>query len=236
MKKYLFTLLALSVLTACVRQEPVEKLQTGGEICLKAYFEDAVGETRTTLVDGRKVYWNPKDKILVFTDNYDTAFDNMATETSAIGEFYGTIETASQYRAFYPYSRDLRIRGKQIECRVEPSQVATEGNVTEGYLYSAGISKEDGALAFQNLMSGICFTLEGEGIKEVRLMGYRQEPLAGETLVVYDTPEAAKIRDLLKKHGGNRSETAKELGISTTTLWRYMKKYNVSPSYTTDLD
>ncbi len=56
-----------------------------------------------------------------------------------------------------------------------------------------------------------------------------------ETLVVYDTPEAARIRDLLKKNGGNRAATAKELGISTTTLWRYMKKYNVSPSYTSEL-
>ncbi len=56
-----------------------------------------------------------------------------------------------------------------------------------------------------------------------------------ETLVVYDTPEASRIRDLLKKNGGNRAATAKELGISTTTLWRYMKKYNVSPSYTSEI-
>ncbi len=52
-----------------------------------------------------------------------------------------------------------------------------------------------------------------------------------ETLVVYDTPEAVRIRELLKKHSGNRAATAKELGISTTTLWRYMKKYSVSPDY-----
>ena len=52
-----------------------------------------------------------------------------------------------------------------------------------------------------------------------------------ETLVIYDTPQASKIRELLKKNGGNRAATAKELGISTTTLWRYMKKYSVSPDF-----
>ncbi len=52
-----------------------------------------------------------------------------------------------------------------------------------------------------------------------------------ETLIIYDTPQAARIRELLKKNAGNRAATAKELGISTTTLWRYMKKYSVSPTF-----
>ena len=56
-----------------------------------------------------------------------------------------------------------------------------------------------------------------------------------ETLVVFDTPEAARIREILKKNNGNRASTAKELGISTTTLWRYMKKFNVAPNYTSDI-
>ena len=39
-----------------------------------------------------------------------------------------------------------------------------------------------------------------------------------------DDSEAARLRELLKKYNGNRTLTAKELGISTTTLWRRMKK------------
>lgn len=50
-------------------------------------------------------------------------------------------------------------------------------------------------------------------------------------LVVYDTPEAQQIRELLEKHGGDRAAVAKELGISKTTLWRHMKKYNVAANY-----
>lgn len=51
------------------------------------------------------------------------------------------------------------------------------------------------------------------------------------TTVVYQHPEAARLTELLEKHQGNRSAVAKELGISTTTLWRRMKKYGVINKY-----
>ena len=44
---------------------------------------------------------------------------------------------------------------------------------------------------------------------------------------VYQNPEALTISDALSKHAGNRSKVANELGISTTTLWRRMKKYGL---------
>lgn len=51
------------------------------------------------------------------------------------------------------------------------------------------------------------------------------------TTVIYQHPEAARLTELLEKHHGNRSAVAKELGISTTTLWRHMKKYGVINKY-----
>ena len=51
------------------------------------------------------------------------------------------------------------------------------------------------------------------------------------TTVIYQHPEAARLMELLEKHQGNRSAVAKELGISTTTLWRRMKKYGVINKY-----
>ena len=47
------------------------------------------------------------------------------------------------------------------------------------------------------------------------------------TTVIYQHPEAARLTELLEK----RSAVAKELGISTTTLWRRMKKYGVINKY-----
>lgn len=43
-----------------------------------------------------------------------------------------------------------------------------------------------------------------------------------------ETPEAYKIRSTLREQNGNRQKTAEVLGISTATLWRKMKKYNIN--------
>lgn len=50
-------------------------------------------------------------------------------------------------------------------------------------------------------------------------------------VVVYHSPEADELNKLLEKHHGSRAQVAKELGISTTTLWRRMKKYGVEAKY-----
>lgn len=51
------------------------------------------------------------------------------------------------------------------------------------------------------------------------------------TTVIYQHPEAARLMELLEKHHGSRSAVAQELGVSTTTLWRRMKKYGVINKY-----
>lgn len=44
-------------------------------------------------------------------------------------------------------------------------------------------------------------------------------------------PRAIPIIKALDKHNGNRNLAADELGISTTTLWRYIKKYGIEKKY-----
>ena len=43
-----------------------------------------------------------------------------------------------------------------------------------------------------------------------------------------ETPEARRIREALERNGGSRAATAGELGISTTTLWRRIKKLGIA--------
>lgn len=50
-------------------------------------------------------------------------------------------------------------------------------------------------------------------------------------VIVYKTPEAEKLEELLEEYHGNRKQVAEELGISTTTLWRRMKKYGIETNY-----
>lgn len=53
----------------------------------------------------------------------------------------------------------------------------------------------------------------------------------GKKVVVYESPEAAAILELLEKHNGNRTKVAEELNISKTTLWRKVKKYNIENKF-----
>lgn len=52
-----------------------------------------------------------------------------------------------------------------------------------------------------------------------------------EKIVVVQDPKAMEITELLSRHYGNREKVAAELGISKTTLWRYMKKYGIEANY-----
>ena len=46
-------------------------------------------------------------------------------------------------------------------------------------------------------------------------------------IVLYRDPRAIRLAELLRKHQGRRDAVAQELGVSKTTLWRYMKKYGL---------
>lgn len=50
-------------------------------------------------------------------------------------------------------------------------------------------------------------------------------------LVVYRDERAVEIAELLKQHHGNRQKVADALGVSKTTLWRYIKKYGIDKDY-----
>ncbi len=49
----------------------------------------------------------------------------------------------------------------------------------------------------------------------------------GEKILVYQDRKAIQIRQLLKKYNGSREKVAAAMGISKTTLWRYMKKNGI---------
>lgn len=50
-------------------------------------------------------------------------------------------------------------------------------------------------------------------------------------MVVYQSPEAVELSKYLAQYHGNRKLVAEKLGISTTTLWRKMKKYGIEANY-----
>lgn len=52
-----------------------------------------------------------------------------------------------------------------------------------------------------------------------------------ERVIVVQDAKAVEIMELLTRHNGSREKVAAELGISKTTLWRYMKKYGIEANF-----
>jgi transcriptional regulator with PAS, ATPase and Fis domain len=57
---------------------------------------------------------------------------------------------------------------------------------------------------------------------------YRKEGGAGRSTGTLQNSEAKLIARMLRKHRGNRTRAAEELGIHRVTLFRKMKKYGLS--------
>jgi len=186
MKKHLFILSALAALVACVPQEiaDFQDIPNAQELTLKAYFDNP--DTKSTLVDGTKVYWVPGDEIMLFSNKAAARFSSNIREPMAECEFSGSIDAAKQYRAFYPYREDITYDGGVIKTFLPYMQDSTDGNVTNTFLYSAGVSSEEGSIRFRNLLSGICFTLESDDVKYVEFRGNDGEIIAGDIKVTVD--------------------------------------------------
>lgn len=180
MKKHFYILSILAAAMACSPQEMrlPDDAGEGSEITLNACFEDV--STRTTLVDGTKVYWRPGDAIKVFAGASSSArFTTGITEASAECGFTGTFIKSDSYLAFYPYQNDVTYDGRYMTANLPATQEAVGGNVKDVYLYSAGDTSADGKILFRNLLSGICFSLDSEGVTYVELKGHAEEPVAG---------------------------------------------------------
>ena len=178
MKKYIYILSAIAAAIACSPQEmQLADDTTYGELTLNAFFEDI--PTKSTLVDGTKVYWVPGDEIKVFAGNSSARFTTDIKENSAECGFTGNIGKAEKYLALYPYKDDASYDGSVIKATLPATQDGVEGNVANGYLYSAGVSSADGSIRFRNLVSGICFSVKSEGVAYVELRGNDGEVIAG---------------------------------------------------------
>lgn len=62
-----------------------------------------------------------------------------------------------------------------------------------------------------------------------KVIEQRKESIPSLNLLIKSIQEHEKeiLKDSLNRHNGHRSKVADELKISTTTLWRKMKKYNI---------
>jgi PAS domain S-box-containing protein len=70
--------------------------------------------------------------------------------------------------------------------------------------------------------------IEFDCLPDELLQGVRTQSEQPSLAGAFENEEARIILEALKRNGGNRTKTAQELEIDKSTLWRKMKKYNIT--------
>jgi PAS domain S-box-containing protein len=90
----------------------------------------------------------------------------------------------------------------------------------------------------ENIMEHACVLCRGEVIEQRHLPMYLQAPSGHleeahlsrtDVATAQHQWERERLIEVLKEHRWHRQEAARALGMDRTTLWRKMKKYNISP-------
>ena len=210
-KSGLMALMALGLFAlGCVEmpEEPVA-LQDGQEkvqLVFAAAFDSP--QTRTTLrEDGSTVLWSPGDSIQVFRGGAGAKFvsDNTAPAEKAI--FSGTLtqntNASVPYWAVYPYDAQDTSDGDGVTTRVPSVQKASAASFRDGAspavarTYGSYSEGEEIPLAFQNVCSGLKFSLAHSDITAITFRGNAGENVAGRVKIGLDTEGVPAVTETL---------------------------------------
>lgn len=146
--------------------------------------------TKTVRKSDGKIYWNPGDDINVFFGSDKGKFTSSNTEDAATASFNGSILISSvvgmnegdEGSAFiwglYPYNENATFDGTYVHTSLTNMQTGKAGSFADD-LYIT-LAKEKGfLLSFYNVLSGIKFSVQQEGIKQITFSGNDNETLAG---------------------------------------------------------
>jgi PAS domain S-box-containing protein len=110
---------------------------------------------------------------------------------------------------------------------VAPPEISENAmQVLLNYTYPGNIRE------LENILEHALILCQESVLRRKHLPGYlRQRPPAAggrpEKASPPDSSERARIQAALRRHGGNRSQAARSLGMDRSTLWRKMKKFQL---------
>ena len=173
--------LCLAMLVSCNRESNPE-VPVAGERSFTAEREQTGYMSKTTLQpDGKHVWWDIGDKILVFAGagSKPVEFVSVETESGPTAQFRGEIPISNTYYGVYPVSDKAAVASDGTVTVYLPNvQNAVEGSF-DNDLFPA-IAMADGlTMVFRNCAGGIKFSLSEEGVSSVVIKGRGGEALAG---------------------------------------------------------
>ena len=167
-------LAGLTILAGCQRETEIPFSADSGlhEVVFHAGWDP---ETRTDLQEDGGVWWSPGDEIcLLVGPGSDSRYKltSVETEASPKADFRGEIPTVAtingEYVVVYPYDETTSYNADReaVVLRLPERQMARENNFPDKAFKSLAVSADD-HLYFENLFSGIKFSVAENGIQEI---------------------------------------------------------------------
>lgn len=180
MKKVLFFAAAAMMLSACVMETATP---VAGDMETITFEAEASAQTKTTVVDGTKVYWCAGDQISVM--GAAAPFTNALEEgeTAAKTAFTGEVATADTYYAVYP-AAGVTWNGTTATVKTVMRQTATAGTFANGVnITAANTTSQEKSFSFQNVLGYVKMNLPS-GIKSVIVTANNGELLYSEDATI----------------------------------------------------
>lgn len=184
-KSYIFIAAAMAMVAASCAKEQIPAGENEPVLVSKTFSAD-LNLTKTSLVEGRKVYWTEGDKISVF-DNVSNANNPFESSNIAGGSalFSGYVaDGATEYVAVYPYKygTSYNATDRKITVDLPLSQKAVKGSFDNNLNISVAVSDGE-VLDFKNVCALLKVTVP-ESMTNVRSISLTSSTyLSGKTEV-----------------------------------------------------
>lgn len=182
-KHFLFAAAFAALMTCACSVEPVDLVdvlpEDGETTVLIAGF--AGDKTRTVRQSDGKVFWSPKDEIVVIrgTETYGNKFVSSNTEPAPAAAFTGTMPSGSgAFWAMHPYDSYAYFDGTYLVTEILSEQDGVPGSFGENDFISVAYS-ESPDLTFYHVCGGLKFSVVDPDITKITLRANSDRAISG---------------------------------------------------------
>lgn len=195
MKKIIFSIMAVSALFACQKENLVKTPEAQETVTFTAYVDGA--DTKAVLNETTKYSeWVSGDKITVHNGTAGFEFGTTGTGATAEFTYTGSGFSGNRFMAVYPagdYTVDLN--AKTVNASIPIWQQAQKGSYNSAAALAVAYS-ENNAFAFKNATALLKFTVNTDNVTHVIFHGNNGEALTGNVKVTLGNSGVASVECL----------------------------------------
>ena len=199
--RIVITVSLLVAFSSCHRETIAPTVKGESTITIEATIADDISVKTNRKSDG-KVYWHPGDQLNVFLGDDSGVFSAINEEDTRKTSFTGSITTSNEggnevnhIWGLYPFDEHAYFDGTYVHTSLSAIQKGEAETFAEKSYIT--LAKNDSfALSFYNVLAGIRFTLQQEGITSICFSGNNEEVLTGDLSLCFGEDSRPIVSDV----------------------------------------